>query len=138
MGAMTSVNAVASATNAVPKAPVGTGPRGRKLWADVLGVYELDHHELVLLVEMVRTADMLDTLHAIVTKEGAMTRTLAGEPRAHPALVEARQLRIAFARLAASLRLPAGDEGEPKALRRPQRRSHARGVYSLKMNRGAS
>jgi hypothetical protein len=49
--------------------------------------------------------------------------------RVHPALVESRQLKVAFARLAAALRLPAGDESDPGASRRPQRRMGARGVY---------
>ena len=53
--------------------------------------------------------------------------------RVHPAIVEARQLRIALARLSASLRLPAGEEGdEPQHLRRPQRRGAARGVYGVR------
>jgi hypothetical protein len=41
-------------------------------------------------------------------------------------LVEARQQRIALARLLAALRLPSGEEGEQD--RRPQRRMGVRGV----------
>lgn len=51
--------------------------------------------------------------------------------RVHPALVEARQLRIALARLIAALPLPAGDEDDQAAGRRPQRRVGVRGIYTL-------
>jgi hypothetical protein len=97
------------------------------LWRDVQDRYELEEHETALLTEMCRTADRLEALNAIVRAEGVLE---PGTGRAHPAAVEARQLGIAFARLSAALRLPAGDEGDrQKGARRPQRRSGARGVY---------
>ncbi|KEP41090.1 hypothetical protein MKSMC1_37520 [Mycobacterium kansasii] len=51
--------------------------------------------------------------------------------KAHPALTAAQQQRIVLARLAASLRLPSGDQDDPSVLRRPQRRGAARGVYGI-------
>jgi hypothetical protein len=48
---------------------------------------------------------------------------------AHPAVVEARQQRLALARLLAALRLPAGAEDDLAAGRRPQRRVGVRGFY---------
>jgi hypothetical protein len=117
----------------VPAAPVGTGPSGRRLWRDVLGKYDLEEHELALLREMVRTVDALDRLAEIVAAEGDMVPGPALTQRVHPAHVEARQLRIALSRLSASLRLPAGEEGDqPKHLRRPQRRGGARGAYGVR------
>jgi hypothetical protein len=110
----------------VPSAPKGAGSSGRALWRDVLGKYELEEHELALLREAVRTVDDLDALAAVTARDGV---TVDG--KVHPALVEARQLRIALARLVAALRLPAGDEDDQAAARRPQRRVGARGVYSL-------
>lgn len=107
---------------AVPK---GAKASGRALWRDVLGKYDLEEHEMALLREAVRTVDDLDGLAAVVADEGM---TLG--PRVHPALVEARQLRIALARLLGALRLPAGDEDDQAAGRRPQRRVGVRGVYS--------
>jgi hypothetical protein len=112
----------------IPNAPSGTGPGGRRLWRDVLGSYELDEHEMALLVEATRTVDDLDGLAAIVKAEGRIVTSKAG-PRAHPALVEARQLRIALARLLAALRLPDGEQGDESQGRRTQRRVGARGVY---------
>lgn len=114
-------------TGAVPNPPRELRRSGRRLWREVVEAYDLDAHELALLLEMCRTADNLDELAAAVRAEGAVV-----DGRPHPALVEARQQRITYARLAAALRLPAGDESDPSALRRPQRRVGARGVYQLR------
>lgn len=119
----------------VPRPPVGTKASGRALWVDVLGRYELEEHEMALLREMVRTVDVLDELDATVRREGLMVPGPGLSPRVHPGVVEARQLRIALARLSASLRLPAGDEesgDHQKGARRPQRRVGARGVYGIR------
>lgn len=83
---------------------------------------------MALLREITRTADLLDKLHAITSREGVMVSGPHGS-KPHPAVTEARQARIALARLTAALRLPAGDEGNPAAHRRPQRRVGMRGVY---------
>jgi hypothetical protein len=119
-----------TADDVVPRPPVGLKTAGRKLWAEVQGAYELEQHETALLTEMCRTADRLEALAAIVRAEGVLE---PGTGRAHPAAVEARQLGIAFARLSAALRLPAGEDGDHQAgargSRRPQRRHGARGVY---------
>jgi hypothetical protein len=111
---------------AVPCAPKGAGASGLALWRDVLGKYDLEEHEMALLREAVRTVDDLDGLAAVVAAEGMTVGS-----KVHPALVEARQLRIALARLLGALRLPAGDEDDQAVGRRPQRRVGARGVYSL-------
>lgn len=110
----------------IPSAPKGSGPSGRALWRDVLAKYELEQHELALLREAVRTVDQLDELAGAVAADGAMV-----DGKVNPGLVEARQLRIALARLLGALRLPAGDEEDQAAGRRPQRRVGARGVYAI-------
>jgi len=96
----------------------------------VLTDFELEEFELALLREAVRTVDQLDELAKIVRREGLVVTTKAG-PRAHPALVESRQLRIALSRLLAALQLPAGEEVDASAARPAQRRGGARGVYAL-------
>lgn len=117
----------------IPDPPAGTGPSGLALWQEVLGRYELEQHEQALLVEMVRTVDTLDRLAAVVKRDGVMVRVMPAGEKVHPALIEARQLRLALARLSASLRLPAGEEGdEAQHLRRPQRRGGARGTYGIR------
>ncbi|MCX2712048.1 terminase [Mycolicibacterium sp. J2] len=113
----------------VPPVPEGTGDSGSRLWRDILGKYELEEHELALLREAVRTVDQLDKLHDITEAEGLTVDGPHGS-KAHPALTEARQLRIALARVLAALRLPAGDEDDQAKVRRPQRRAGVRGVYS--------
>ena len=110
-----------------PAAPSGTRAAGKRLWKAVLDEYELEEHELLLLREAVRTTDTLDALELLVQAQGAVVTSPQGE-KANPALVEARQQRIALARLLAALRLPAGEEGAED--RRPQRRMGVRGVYT--------
>ena len=111
----------------IPGPPKGTRANGRKLWDDILSRYELETHELVLLREIVRTVDLLDELAALVAAEGLMTEGSWG-PRPHPAVIEARQARIALARLTAALRLPSGDVDDQVVGRRPRRRVGVRGV----------
>lgn len=116
-----------------PKPPPTTST-GAALWAAVLDEFELDEHEVVLLRELVRTVDLLDVLAAVVEAEGPILSTPSG-PRIHPAVVEARQARIAAARLTAVLRLPGGSEGDEVEGRRKQRRVGTRGVYGVKQLR---
>lgn len=118
------------ANKQIPPPPKGTRPSGRALWRDVLSRYELEQHELALLREMVRTVDLLDKLAVVADKEGPMVAGPHGK-KPHPAITESRQQRIAFARLTAALRLPAGAENDQATGRRPQRRVGARGVYSV-------
>lgn len=115
----------------VPKAPSGLRAAGRRLWDSVVSTYDLDEHETALLVEAVRTVDLLDLLDAKVRDDGPLIESPQGL-KAHPAAVEARQQRIALARLLAALRLPAGEAGDQQAGGRPQRRVGARGVYGIR------
>jgi terminase small subunit-like protein len=119
----------------IPPAPQGARAAGKRLWRSILAEYELEEHELALLREMVRTVDQLDQLQAAVDRDGLVVRGQGLAQRVHPAAVEARQARIALARLAAALRLPAGEEGSDDAkvgTRRPQRRAGVRGPYRLR------
>jgi len=112
-------------------APTGAGKAGAALWGSVLDVYDLEEHELAVLREAVRTVDLLDELDGIIKTEGAVVTSPQGA-KANPAAVEARQQRIALARLLAALRLPSGEEGDQAAGARPQRRVGARGVYGVR------
>ncbi len=113
------------------KAPQGVGAASRRLWTSVVDAYDLEEHERALLVEAVRTVDLLEELDKRVRADGALHDSPQGL-RAHPAAVEARQQRIALARLMAALRLPAGEAGNQQATARPQRRGGARGVYGIR------
>ncbi len=115
----------------IPNAPAGTGAAGRRMWRAIQNNYELEEHETALLVEAVRTVDLLEKLDSVVRDEGAMVESPQGV-KAHPAAVEARQQRIALARLLAALRLPVGDEEGAQANARPRRRVGVRGVYGIR------
>ncbi|HZA16717.1 MAG TPA: hypothetical protein VE645_07445 [Pseudonocardiaceae bacterium] len=104
-----------------PKAPRGTGAAGRALWRSIVGTYELEVHERVVLGQLVKVADRIAALDSIVDEDGVLV-----DGRAHPALIESRLQRLTLARLLTTLRLP--DQ-------RPQRRG-LRGVYSLDRARG--
>jgi hypothetical protein len=113
------------------RTPSGLAAGGRRLWKSVTDEFDLEEHELVLLVAAVRTVDLLEKLDVEVRRDGPTIDTPQGM-RAHPAAVEARQQRIALARLMAALRLPAGEEGDQQASARPQRRVGVRGTYGIR------
>jgi P27 family predicted phage terminase small subunit len=88
-------------------APRGLRPAGRRLWKAVTGEFDLDDHEAALLLQACRTVDNLDQLQAILDENGLIADSSQGI-RVHPALVEARQQRLALAKLLAALGLPGG------------------------------
>jgi hypothetical protein len=69
-----------------PKPPTGLGAPGRRLWSAVVDEWELEEHELALLVQAVRCLDYLDKLDALVAAEGLVVDSPQGT-KAHPALV---------------------------------------------------
>lgn len=111
--------------------PIDLRDPGRRLWHAITGDYDLDEHELALLVEATRTVDLLDELERRIRQDGAIINSPQGM-KAHPAAVEARQQRIALARMLAALRMPAGNEGDQVQGRRPQRRTGVRGVHGIR------
>lgn len=109
-----------------PAPPKGTRLAGEALWSAVLDRYELEHHELLLLREIVRCVDDLDRLANLSARQGAITANGGIDP----AIAEARQMRITLATLIGALRLPAEDQeaGDEPGLRQPQRRVAVRSV----------
>lgn len=106
----------------IPTPPAGLGEAGLDLWHAVVDRFEVEPHELRLLVETCRVADACAELQRAVDSAGL----LDGEGRASAALVELRQERVLLSRLLVSLRVPLSDEG---AVKRPQRRGGSRGAY---------
>lgn len=104
------------------KAPRGLNPTGRKLWVDVTDKFELQSHELLLLEQAARIADLVADLQARIDTDGPVLAT----GRNHPAVAEIRQQRITLARLLVALRVPTGDQEDD----RPQRRG-LRGVQRM-------
>jgi hypothetical protein len=93
----------------------------------VVSEFDLSEHELSLLSEACRTADVCASLAKIVAADGPLSTSRLGEARAHPALVELRQQRLLLARLVVALRVPLGEQPDVPA-GRPQVRA-LRGVY---------
>jgi hypothetical protein len=123
------------AANSGPaRPPAGLKAAGRKLWTSVLADFELDNHEMVLLLEACRTIDVLNALDELVGAEGLMSETSQG-PRVHPGVAEARNQRIALARILAALRVPLGDQEGSSGSGRQQKRQGVRGVYAIKGGR---
>ena len=112
-----------------PRAPNGTKAPGRALWKAITEEFELGEHELVLLRQVVHTADLCADLQAIVDGEGVLLDRAGAPPRPHPAAVELRMQRVLLARLIVALRVPLGDE-DAAAGGRTQVRA-LRGVYGL-------
>jgi pyruvate/2-oxoglutarate dehydrogenase complex dihydrolipoamide acyltransferase (E2) component len=101
-----------------PAEPAGLGAAGQALWRSILGdlpaSWELDGRELALLERACRQADDLGRLEAVLAEQGSMAVGSAGQPVVHPAIAEARQARLAIARLLGQIELP-GEEEEPES-----------------------
>jgi phage terminase small subunit len=119
----------------LPQPPDGLSSAAVALWFSVLEDYELEEHERALLAEACRTLTTCDQLAALVDVEGLTTKGSQGQTVTHPAVAEARQQRLALARLIAQLRLPEGEEDERPSRAtsdgRPQRRGGSRGLYAV-------
>ncbi len=120
-------------TKRIPSPPAGLAVAGRRLWRSVVADYVVAEHEMTLLRQACRVADLCDDLAAVVAAEGVIATTRLGEQKVHPALVELRQQRLALARLIVSLRVPLGDQEDQSPVSsspsaRLQRRG-LRGVY---------
>ena len=100
----------------VPAPPRGLGAAGKRLWSVVVEEFELAEHETGLLVEACRTVDACEALQARLDAADVLDESPHGL-RVHPALPELRQQRATLTKLLASLRLPSGLEGQPKARR---------------------
>jgi phage terminase small subunit len=77
----------------------------RSVLADLAPAWELDARELHLLRRACSAEDHLAELEAAVKRDGATVPGSRGQTVVHPALQEARQLKIAQLRLLAALEL---------------------------------
>ncbi len=111
----------------VPAPPRGVQAAGRRLWRSVLEEFELAEHELALLRQAVRVADVCEQLQQRVDEDGPLL-----DGKAHPALVELRQQRILLARLIVALRVPLGETEEEAGVGARTQRRATRGVYAIR------
>lgn len=91
------------------RAPKGLQAPGKALWKAITTDWDLDDREVEILNLACRQADALDELEARVRCDGITVPGAAGQTRIHPAVIEARQARVAMARLLGQLSLPAAD-----------------------------
>jgi hypothetical protein len=94
--------------------PEGLRGAGRDLWsaihADLHEDFEFDARELHLLERACRCADELADLEQAVDADGVLVTGSRGQTAVHPALSEARQLRLVQLRLLGGIHLPDADE----------------------------
>ena len=102
--------------------PRGLNDPGKKLWKSITAEFELAEHELAQLEEACRVRDRIVDLDAAVQRDGVMIPSSQGE-RLHPGIAEARQQRLALARLLVTLGVPGLEEELPAS-------RGVRGVYS--------
>jgi len=97
-----------------PKTPAGLSAAGRRLWtailADLPAEIELEARELVVLEAACRQADAIANLEQAIRRDGHVVKGAAGQRRLNGAVIEARQGRIALARLLGELDIPAEEE----------------------------
>lgn len=97
------------ARKARPRVPAALDVAGKALWraivADVDPGWELDARELHLLERGCRCADELAVLEAAIDRDGPTVEGSRGQTIVHPALSEARQLRLVQLRLLGALEL---------------------------------
>jgi P27 family predicted phage terminase small subunit len=92
-----------------PAAPKALGAAGKRLWksiaADIEPGWRLDARELHLLERACRIEDEVRDLERVVDKDGLVTTGSRGQAVVHPALTEARQLRVVQQRLLGGVEL---------------------------------
>jgi P27 family predicted phage terminase small subunit len=106
------------------RAPQGLRAAGKALWraihAGLPAECELDERELAILAAACRQADDVATLEEAVARDGVMIAGAQGQTRLNAAVTEARQGRVALARLLGEL-----DLSDPDAEPRSARSRHA-------------
>jgi len=91
------------------RAPKGLGAAGSELWTaiidDLSDDWTLDARERQFLERACRCADELLALQDAVDSDGVIALGSRGQAVAHPALSEARQLRLVLLRLLSALEM---------------------------------
>jgi P27 family predicted phage terminase small subunit len=124
-----------------PKAPSELGDAGRKLWEDFVGDidedWSLDARDLHLLARACRCQDEMVELEGVVDAEGATTKGSRGQVVCHPALGEARQLRLVQHRLLAGIEKddPNPEKGDPIASERGRKAANAKHSHRDRVRR---
>jgi predicted TIM-barrel fold metal-dependent hydrolase len=112
------------------KPPTGLQKAGERLWTTILNDvgpgWRLDARELRVLERACRVENKLRQLEAVVDHDGMMSTGSTGQAVVHPALAEARQLRLVQARLLGQIELCSPEAGTRTASTYASRASRAR------------
>lgn len=95
------------------RVPDGLKAKGRRLWTEVTGDYELRRDELIILEDACRTTDLITRMENELAEEPLTVKGSMGQLVPHPHVTELRQYRNSLAGLLARLKLP--DESGMKA-----------------------
>lgn len=111
-GKITAADVRAAGAADAPEVPEGLGEHGQALWGEILaevheaeGDWELDRRELHFLERACRVEDELRALEAVIDRDGSTVTGSRGQLVVHPALSEARQLRLVQLRLLSALEI---------------------------------
>ncbi len=112
-------------TVSVPRAPAHLRAAGRRLWREILAVYDLSPGELEMLRQAARVADLIARADAELAAEpDLMVTGSTGQPRAHPLLDASAAQRRVLAEMVRSMALPMPGEDEGRR-RSPAARENA-------------
>ena len=107
------------------RAPSGLGPRGRRLWRQVLRDFEPNLSEIELLTEAARTVDRCEVLETALRDQPLTTAGSRGQVVSHPLLAELRAERQLLSRLLGQLAIPEPEAGDWDGLTASQRSRRA-------------
>lgn len=103
-------------SDAKPRTPSDLGAGGKKFFRDVVGTYDLDAHEVRVLIEAARTVDEMDRVRkALDAATDLVVKGSTGQPCEHPLLGSLRNHRATFDKLLARLALPDSEGGAPQS-----------------------
>jgi phage terminase small subunit len=86
-------------------APAHLSERTQALWADVVGDWELEAHQLRILEEALVALDRSEQARELIAEDGPVVKDRFDQLKAHPAVAIERDARIAAARMFRELNL---------------------------------
>ena len=95
-----------------PKKPEGLGEAGSTLWDSLVGEFELGPHEVRILIDACKVADVIDRCDQQAANDPLIAMGSMKQPVINPAIAEARVQRALLANLLSKLKLPLSDERE--------------------------
>lgn len=107
---------------AAPKPPTHLSSAARKWFRSVIDTFNLEDHDVNLLVLACEALDRCEQARVTLATEGPFYKDRFGCPRAHPAVAIERDSRLAYARLLRELCL--GDDMPDDAARPPALRNN--------------